>query len=162
MAQAIMHTSNVPSAVSNLRWVDRYIGIRFKSKGRDFSGVDCWGLHRLICMEKAGLSDKDLPLYVGIGSFEGKKVGEEVQRNIGKIWMPIQRGLERPFDAVLMKGEYIHNGVWKRGEIHIGTIVRPGLLVHIENGMLGAVCLSLSHPEIEQRFVGIYRHWKLT
>lgn len=161
MAQASVHPTNLPSTVPDVRWVDKYVGIRFKDKGRDNGGVDCWGLHRLICMEKAGLSDKDLPAYVGIGAFEGKKVWEEVKMNIGTIWMPIQRGLERPFDAVLMKGEYIINGVWKRGDVHIGTIVRPGLMIHIENGMLGAVCLSLNHSEIEQRFVGIYRHWRL-
>jgi hypothetical protein len=113
-------------------------------------------------MEKAGLSNDDLPAYDDIGSFEGKKISDEVQNNIGKIWIPIARGLERPFDAVLMKGEYTIGGVMRRGDIHIGTIVRPGLMIHIDAGMLGSICVSLNHSEVASRFVGIYRHWKLT
>lgn len=156
-----MHSINLPCPILNLRWVDRYVGAPFKEQGREFSGFDCWGMHRHILMSHAGLDDEDVPSYSEVGSYDGKQIKKEIKSNLDcNKWVLIQRGLERPFDAVLMKGEYFINGNWKRGPIHIGTVVKPGWMIHIE-AKRNAIYLSMNNPDVSERIVGIYRHWKL-
>lgn len=110
-------------------------------------------------MEKAGL---ELPSYTEVGTFDGVNVKGKITENLASgCWEFIQRGLERPFDAVLMKGEYAVGSSWKRAPTHIGTIIRPGMMIHVEESMMYANCISLNHSDIVDRFVGIYRHREL-
>jgi len=41
-------------------WVRSFIGIKFKDRGRDQDGSDCWGLFRLVYAQRFGLA---LPSY---------------------------------------------------------------------------------------------------
>jgi cell wall-associated NlpC family hydrolase len=104
--------------------LDEYVGLPFKDKGRDRSGLDCWGLLRLVYQEKAGLT---LPAFV-----ESYVTQEDTAAVAALIaghsdgWREVAEPTVKPLDAVLM----LQYGV----ERHIGVVVKRGLVLHVGLG----------------------------
>jgi len=76
----------------------KYLNIPYKSKGRDFSGVDCYGLLLLIFKEEKNII---LPDYT-----ENKELREwyhtkdvHVLDNIAKLWRPVKNEEFKVFDV---------------------------------------------------------------
>jgi len=129
--------------------IKKYIGIPFKSCGRDYSGLDCWGLLRLIYREMRGIQLSSYTNeYVDARFYD--KVSDVVNAHIPE-WLLIERGMERPYDAVILR---------LRGlPIHIGMVVKPGLMIHV----LAKVntCLErYNTPMWDKRIRGFYRYAK--
>lgn len=105
-----------------MSWSNRYVGIPFRDHGRDRAGVDCWGLAWLIYRDELGIT---LPDYLGYASAEEQ---EEVSALFlgaaaSPLWVPVT-GQAQPFDIAL----------FRRGRLttHLGVVVRPGLMIHVE------------------------------
>ena len=126
-----------------------YIGISFKSQGRDRLGLDCWGLLCLIYKER---------LNISLGSYIDEyddanfyaQVSNVVEMHIPE-WALIEKGLERPFDVVILR---------LRGlPIHIGMVIKPGIMIHVLNKL--NTCLEkYNTPLWNKRIRGFYRYAK--
>ncbi len=126
---------------------DQFVGLPYADKGRDFSGVDCWGLHFLI-NRTFGL---DLPSYSDryVTAADLAVIARLIGSEIDDDWREIPRGEERPLDGALMREGRLPG--------HIGTVVRPGLLIHIERGETSRIESYRVSP-LKHRLVGFYRH----
>lgn len=128
-------------------WVADYVGLPFKEKGRDRSGVDCWGLVRLVLAERFGI---EVPSYVEeYGSTkERETIGAVIAREVQPPWVEVLPGQERPGDVVLMRRG--------RHPIHVGLVVAPGRMLHVEEGIEACV-EDYRGLAWSRRVVGIWR-----
>lgn len=136
-------------------WASRYIGTPFKDGGRDLSGLDCWGLARLVLAERAGL---DLPYYDGVSALDGATVRDLVRQESKVMrWLPVVPGEGRELDVVLMRGRVDHGGMVTAAETHVGVIVGAGQVLHIEPGIDAAI-ESMNSVRMANRITRIFRH----
>lgn len=133
-------------------WVSDYIGVPFREKGRDRSGlapgVDCWGGVRLVYMERRGivLPSHDTE-YTSVRDTAGAAniFLDEVQR--GKRW----RQVDEP--EVLDIARFF---MGKHSGWHVGLVVARGQFLHWREGVNGAV-ERLNSPLWEGRLQGFFR-----
>lgn len=143
-------------------WLDRYVMIPFRDRGRDWSGVDCFGMHLLLCREEGGfaLPDHDV-------SYERNTdaVRACIEREmIAGDWTLIAQGdgaavksVARKFDLVVMSAHVRVGSVVRSVELHVGTTVGDGMLIHTERPG-GAQVLAMDDPPIRTRIKSVYRH----
>jgi cell wall-associated NlpC family hydrolase len=136
-------------------WASDYVGLPFVDGGRDRSGVDCWGLVRLVYAERVGIP---LPDFAEIRAKDWRAVGREIADAVNEDeWLPVLRGQEKELDVVLMRG----HGSTGRGLVglpcHVGVIAPLGAVLHVEAGT-DAVAPKLVSPTVKDRIVGVYRH----
>lgn len=124
-----------------------YIGLPFAERGRDRSGVDCWGLLTLIYREQIGI---ELPSFAEAYTTtqDGEALSDLIAGNLGP-WQPIARGSERIGDGVLM--------TLSGQPRHVGIVAATGRVLHIERGM-GSIIEPYTSPRISRRIVGFFRH----
>ena len=132
-------------------WSNAYIGLPFREKGRDRSGLDCYGLVYLAFATEQRIAiprlDKDYACLA-----EREEIAALFDAGNSDPWRPIAEGDERPFDVVL----------FRRGRItsHIGIVVEPGRMLHIQNG----IDCGIERYDVgawRTRLVGIRRHREL-
>ncbi len=143
-------------------WTTRYIAIPFLEHGRDRDGCDCWGLCRLIWREQFGL---DLPSYGETYNTaeDGRRVGETLAQNgiDSTEWMQIQAGDEVAGDAVLLSGFYKVDGALRKANMHVGLVVRPGFMIHVEAGITTCIARYRDDRRFNRRVKGFFRNQKL-
>ena len=135
-------------------WTERYLGIPYKVKGRDETGVDCWGLIYLIYIEMFGV---ELPLYteryVDLRDPQGiHNIAEKVEEeSITFGCTRVLRGQELFGDVILLplEGMYTHVAMCIEGNLMIHAL--EGTEVTIEDYTTGK---WLSRYQRAQ----IYRH----
>ena len=138
-----------------MMWAEKYLGLPFKERGLDRTGVDCWGLVRLILLEQKGIK---LPAYPEIEPGASMDKVEEIQSAInGTSWQAIDMGKEQTFDCVLMSGLVRADERAFSRPVHIGCVINPGTLIHIELGCDVSVVNYLQHPRVKRRVKGFYR-----
>jgi hypothetical protein len=143
-------------------WVSSYLGLPYAQNGRDRSGIDCWGIVRLVLAEQAGLL---LPDYGEVDGLDLLAVARAMrQQSQAGPWQPVERIADRPFDVVWLRA------VSRDGErlvnlpSHCGIVTRPGFMLHIERATDSAMVPYragagvLPHPRIVHRVLGVYRH----
>lgn len=103
-------------------WANKYVGIPYSLHGESLTGVDCWGLARLVYEKELGITLDDPnnldDCYVPILEYEAMRA-----RSVTR-WLEIPKGREEAFDIAEI-------GIMKNKKmcIHIGIVVRPHLLL---------------------------------
>jgi cell wall-associated NlpC family hydrolase len=126
--------------------MDRYVGIPYRAGGRDFCGIDCWGLVRLVYDEELGI---ELPTYDGI--FAGKEdahAAGEVMATESRKWQQVQRW--QPFDVLLLR---LGAGI----PTHVAVYLGNGLMLHALDGADSTIERTDS-LKWRKRIQGAYRH----
>jgi len=123
---------------------EKYIGIPFQEKGRDTSGVDCWGLVRLIYKQEYNIN---LPSFS-----EDYELSDDAR--IGELFAQYQEGWEtlsspEPGCAVLFR--------MFGTESHIGVVVEGHKFIHVREGR-DSVIESLESPKWSKRIVGYFKY----
>lgn len=127
-------------------WVKKYVGISFKSGGRDRDGTDCYGLVRLILNTEYGF---DLPL---LDSGYTDALDKSQTQALFDANVPLLCGerIEGPEEKAVAL-------IKSRGlPTHVALYAGGGFIIH-SIGRLGAVCERISTPGLSQTVQGWYR-----
>ena len=130
-------------------WCTQYIGLNFREGGRKRTGLDCYGLLRLVINERFG---GNIPEYEGIayrGGDDADFLATLMDERI-RLWTPIRIGDERPGDGILLR-------VMGR-PIHVGIVIVQGLMLHIEKDCDSLIERYSNGSRWERRILGFYRH----
>lgn len=86
----------------------RFIGLKYKDRGRDWSGVDCYGLVELFYKEELGVA---VPSYDYSTADNRTEVAREMERGMGE-WVRIEE--PEPGDVIVFRifGLPIHTGIY--------------------------------------------------
>ena len=123
---------------------DKYIGIPYKHLGKDFSGVDCFGLIYLIFKEELGI---ELPDFTKLGyskGLEDSKDKDVLINVIDKFDGIIFEKVDKPyriFDVPIFYGI----GCMKDIASHIGVFIDTNHFIHIKENTTSIVNKLDSH-----------------
>lgn len=154
-------------------WVESYVGIPFRKRGRDRRGADCFGLARMIQREVFG---RELPAHSTVPSTDTAAAQAALTegREAGP-WRRVERDEARAGDMALMRAELStdlsHCGVVVEGPGNIPLTPSPsparrermaegrvrGLLIHSEPE-IGAVLARFDDPTIRHRIDSFWRY----
>lgn len=134
-------------------WSNDYRHIPFEDNGRSRTGVDCWGLVRLVYEDHLGIILPSLDFYEDTLDFDKIPPIVDDYRN-SEHWTQIIPGQEREFDVLVFK----MMGV----PMHVGVVIGRGEMLHSQKGCGTHVSNYVNEQEWSRRLVGIYRHAKRT
>lgn len=102
---------------------NKYVGLPFKHQGRDFDGVDCWGIPYLIFKNELGII---LPDFTDLKyDFDWPENGQNhILDNINDNWVLIKNGMYKRFDIHIIYDE-------AGAASHIGINIGHGSFIHI-------------------------------
>jgi cell wall-associated NlpC family hydrolase len=128
-------------------WAGHYIGLPFLDHGRDRSGLDCWGLVRLVMTEQFGVA---LPSYVHEyqRTTQVDKISALIERESSK-WKLVPAGKEICGDTVVLR---------VRGKpMHVGMVLGDRQMLHIEAG-INSVIERYAGANWAERVFGFYSY----
>ena len=127
-------------------WWNKYIGLPFAEKGRDLSGLDCWGLVQLVYQAER---DIILPGYEWCyqTTNDRERLGDAISLERQARWIQVDQ--PQPFDAVLLS----MRGV----PMHVGLVTRAGSMIHCAHGV-GAVHERYDGMRWQSKVKGFFRY----
>jgi sulfur carrier protein ThiS len=123
---------------------EKYIGLPFKAKGRDESGVDCWGLVRLVYKNEYGIL---LPSFSEQYELDDTNRIADLFAQYKEGWDPVTT--PSAGDVVLFK--------ILGYETHIGVCVDKSKFLHVREGK-DSVIESLTNLKWSKRVVGVFKY----
>ncbi len=124
--------------------LEKYIGLKYKEKGRDFDGVDCWGLVRLFYKNEFKI---DLP------SFSSEYTQTDVQR-IEELIAQYKEGwesTEQPEEGSIVLFRVLGS------ESHVGVVVNKEQFLHVRENQDSAI-ENFDSPFWKKRIVGYFKY----
>lgn len=124
--------------------LEKYIGLKYKEKGRDFDGVDCWGLVRLFYKNEFKI---DLP------SFSSEYTQTDVQR-IEELIAQYKEGwesTEQPEEGSIVLFRVLGS------ESHVGIVVNKEQFLHVRENQDSAI-ENFDSPFWKKRIVGYFKY----
>jgi len=128
-------------------WSSEYIGLEFKSNGRDRYGLDCWGLVRLVLMEQFRIKCPSLNQ-----SYQDTKDMESIPLVVDdtkEMFIPIKLGDEMAGDVIILRVRGI--------PMHVGIVLGGNKMLHIEENINSSI-EDYSGKRWRDRVIGFYRH----
>jgi len=89
-------------------WTNKYIGIPYKEAGDDESGLDCWGLVRLVYRNEFNI---ELPSLKEIRTSNYDLRPDQINSQIEDSWVETVDPKEGTVILVRVKGLPIHSGL---------------------------------------------------
>ncbi len=128
-------------------WAGHYIGLPYKSRGRDTKGLDCWGLVRLVLHEQMNIQ---VPSYTAFyDSAENPQQVGSLVRRVSLNWGRVSWGQCGDVLVLRMRGE----------PMHIGLVLDETYMLHIERG-INSVIERYDSSKWKKRIIGIFRYQK--
>ncbi len=123
---------------------EKYIGIPYVEKGRDETGIDCWGLVRLIYKNELSI---DLPSF----STEYDSIDNERIEDLFAQYKEGWESIDRPSigDVVIFR-------IFGY-ESHIGVCIGDNKFLHVREGR-DSVIESLDNPKWSKRITGFFKY----
>ena len=131
-------------------WAGHYIGLPFKERGRDMTGLDCWGLVRLVLHEQL---DIQVPSYAHyyVSSTSEKQIGPLVRRE-SLNWKRVAVENSACGDVLILR---------MRGQpMHAALVLDHQYMLHIERG-INSVLERYDSMRWRNRIVGVFRHQEM-
>ncbi|HCS24023.1 MAG TPA: NlpC/P60 family protein [Alphaproteobacteria bacterium] len=128
-------------------WAGRYIGLPFRDHGRDRSGLDCWGLVRLVMAEQFSIA---LPSLAA--EYEHTLALDDISGIIRRqipAWQEVPQGHETCGDVVVLR---LH-GL----PLHVGVVLGDGYMLDVEARIDSAI-EKYDQLRWKDRLYGFYRH----
>lgn len=117
-------------------------GVPFRDRGRDYTGWDCWGLIWRAYRDCLGLDLTCLAEVPALQNWEAADLYEAIHRQHIEV-----TGKEQPGDVAVFRGL----------PVHVGLVVEPGKMLHVEQGI--STCVeSYRGMAWRHKIIGIYRH----
>lgn len=129
-------------------WAGRYIGLPFHDHGRDRSGLDCWGLVRLVLAEQFGFALPSL-VHEYERTTQVEKISALILRESRAEWKLVISGTEQCGDVAVLRV--------RGAPMHVGLVLGDRQMLHIERG-IDSVIEKYSAPRWADRVAGFYRY----
>jgi len=127
---------------------DRFLAIPFRSGGRSYAGVDCWGLVWLYHRDVLGIAIDD---WADVPALALRRISRLVAEH-KRAW---------PVAAVPADGDVVVMRVASSGGViadtHVGIVANRRYVLHTE-AQAGTRLERLSAPHVAARIIDIRRH----
>ena len=125
-------------------WSNKYIGIPYKQKGRDFDGIDCWGLVRLIYKEEYNVQ---LPSFVNDYTEDDTIRIQDLVAQYKEGW----EQLDEPQEGCVVLFRILGT------ESHIGVAISSTQFIHAREKYTSAV-ESFDSTAWKNRVIGYFKY----
>jgi len=129
-------------------FINKALRVKFKDKGRDYSGWDCWGPSRCGYKDILGV---ELPSfiddYVNAGDTKAsRRIIHDIILSQKHNWEPVDK--PQALDVILFR--------FGDTETHLGLMVGKNKFIHCEK-IINTVIERIDSAKWEKRIEGVYR-----
>lgn len=124
-------------------WSNKYIGIPYKSGGRDREGIDCWGLARLVYKEEYSI---DLPSFSSYAENDTDRINELITQ-YKEGWTETKEIVPGTLVLLRIRGS----------NTHIGIAISSTQFLHAREGQDSSI-ESFSNSHWNKRISGYFKY----